>query len=128
MGTLTLSNSNSIHTPVFPIALYKSCSAATPEHSEHLLENYIRIVALAPDLRRVPFHGVTESLHHSSTIDLLSLLILVKRCYLSFKALLLYLKSLSAPPIHARSPGGLVLLIKATNDFWLVQNDPARLS
>jgi hypothetical protein len=34
--------------------LYKPCSVATPEHSEPLpSENYVRIVALAPDLRKV---------------------------------------------------------------------------
>jgi hypothetical protein len=35
---------------------HKSCSVATPKHFEPLpLEIYIRVVAIAPDLRRVPF-------------------------------------------------------------------------
>jgi hypothetical protein len=132
IGTLTLSILNSVHTSISPIILYKSCSVATPEHSKPLpLENYARIVALAPDLRTVPLYGVTEFLHHSSTAELLSLLILIKGSYPSFKASLPCWKSSSAlwllgTQIHARSPRGSVPLIKATNDFWLVRNDPAR--
>jgi hypothetical protein len=34
---------------------------ATPEHSESLLlENYVRIVTLAPDLRKVSFYSAIE--------------------------------------------------------------------
>jgi hypothetical protein len=36
-----------------------------------MLENYIPIVALTPDLPRVFFYSVTEFLHHSSTIKLI---------------------------------------------------------
>ena len=36
------------------------------------LENYDRIAAVSPDLRRVSFHGITELLHHSTTIELFS--------------------------------------------------------
>jgi hypothetical protein len=97
MGTLTLSISNSGHTSISPIFLYKSCSVATPEHSEPLpLENYVRIVALAPDLRKVPLYGATEFLYHSSTIELLSLLILINGSYPSLKASLPCWKSSSA--------------------------------
>jgi hypothetical protein len=60
--------------------LYKPCSVATPEHSEPLPpENYVRIVALSPDLWTVSIYSATEFLHHSSTIELLSLLKLIKR-------------------------------------------------
>jgi len=60
---------------------------ATPEHFEPLsLENYVRIIALTPDLRKVPLYSVTEFLPHSSIIELLSLLILMKGLYPSFKA------------------------------------------
>jgi hypothetical protein len=59
---------------------------ATTEHFEPLLlENYVRIVALTPDLRTVPFMSVTEVPYHSSTTELLSLLLLIKGSYLSFK-------------------------------------------
>lgn len=52
---------------------------ATPEHSEPLpLENYVRIVALTPNLQRVFFYSATEFLHHSSTIELLLSLITYK--------------------------------------------------
>ncbi len=73
-----------------PIFLYKSYPVATPKHSETLLlENYVRIVALAPDLQKVSFHSAIEFLSHSSTIKLLLLLIFMKGSYPSFKALLL---------------------------------------
>src|SRR5436305_1391565 len=106
MSTLTLSISNSVHTSISPIFLYKSCSVATPEHPEPLpLENYVRIVALAPDLPTVPLYGATEFLHHSSTAVLLSLLILIKGSYPSFKASLPCWKSSSALRLlgHANS-------------------------
>ena len=62
-----------MHTSMSPIFLYKSRSIATPKHSEPLLaENYVRIVALAPDLWKVPVYSATEFLHHSSTIKLSS--------------------------------------------------------
>ena len=62
-----------------PIFLYKSCSVATPQHSEPLLlENYVHIVVLAPNLRKVSFYGVIEFLNHISTIELLPFLILYK--------------------------------------------------
>ena len=53
---------------------------ATPKHSKHfLLENHLRIVALATDLQTVSFNSVKESLQHSSTTKLLLLLVLNKR-------------------------------------------------
>ena len=68
-----------MHTLAFPTVLYKPCIVATAEHSGLLqLENYGRIVASAPDLQRVSFHNVTEFLHHSTTIELLLLLMLIK--------------------------------------------------
>lgn len=87
MGTLTLSISNSVHTSISPIFIYTLCSVATPEHSEPLLLKYYgRIVALASNLRKVSFYSATELLYHNSTIKLLSLVILVKGSYPSFKA------------------------------------------
>ena len=86
MGTLTLSISNSEHASKSSIFLYKSCSVATSEHSELLpSENYVRIVALAPDLQKVSFYSIIEFLNRSSTIELLSLLILIKVSYPSFR-------------------------------------------
>ena len=79
IGTLTLSILKSAHTSISPIIFYKLCSVATPEHPEPLLlENHVRIVALTPDLQRVSFYSVIDFLHHSSTTDLLSSLILIK--------------------------------------------------
>jgi hypothetical protein len=90
IGTLTLSISNSVHTSTSPIFLYKSCFVATPKNSEPLpLENYVRTVALAPDLQKVTLYSVMELLSHSSTIELLLLLILIKGSYPSFRASLL---------------------------------------
>jgi hypothetical protein len=90
IDTLTLSISNSVHTSMSPIILYKSSSVATPKHCEPLSpENYIRIVAIAPDLRKVSVYSAIEFLYHSSTIELLLLLILIKGSYPSFRALLL---------------------------------------
>jgi hypothetical protein len=79
-GTLTLSKSNFVHTLTSPIILYyKSRSVATPGYPEPLiLENYVRIVALGPDLRAVSFYNVREFLLHNSTIELIVLLILMK--------------------------------------------------
>jgi len=97
IGTLTLSILNSVHTSISPIFLHRLCSAATPEHSETLLiGNYVRIVALASDLREVSFYSATELLHHNFTVELLSLLILIKGSYPSFKAHYHARKSLSA--------------------------------
>ena len=41
---------------------------AGPSH----LENYVRVAAFSLDLWRAYFHGITEFLHHSTTIELLS--------------------------------------------------------
>jgi hypothetical protein len=69
------------------IFLYESCSMATLRHFEPLpLEIYVRVVALAPNLQRVPFYNIMKFLYHSSTIKLLSLLILIQGLYPSFKA------------------------------------------
>lgn len=88
IGTLTLGNSDSVNTSIFPMVLYKSCAVGTPEHSGPLpLKNYVRTVAFAFNLRTTSFHGVTESLYHSTTIELLSLLILIKEAYSSLRAL-----------------------------------------
>jgi hypothetical protein len=51
IGTLTLSILKSMHTLISPIFSYKLYSIATPGHLKPvLLENYIRIIALTPDL------------------------------------------------------------------------------
>lgn len=60
-GTLILSNLNSIHISIQPIILYKSYSIATPEPLEQLLlNNYVRIVALKPDLQVAFFYYTKE--------------------------------------------------------------------
>lgn len=68
--------------------LYKSCAVGTPEYSRPLpLKNYVHIVTFAFNLRTASFHGVTEFLYHSTTIELLSFLILIKEAYSSLGAL-----------------------------------------
>jgi hypothetical protein len=122
--TLTLNMSNSLHISISPKFLYKSCFIATSEHSKPLApENYPRIAALAPGLWNVSVSRKIEFLHYSSTIELLSLLILIKRPYPSFRTSLLWLAivmSLVAAVgcrFHIRSPCGSVLRIKATDNF-----------
>ena len=71
------------------ISLYTSRFIATPKHLEPLSPKYyICVVPLAPDLQRVSLRSVIEFLHHSSTIELLSLLIPINRFYLSSAGLL----------------------------------------
>jgi hypothetical protein len=71
MGILTLSILNSVHTSISPIILYKLCSVATSKYFETLLlENYVRIIALAPDLQTVLLYSTIEFLYHSFTTEL----------------------------------------------------------
>jgi hypothetical protein len=73
MGTLTSSNSNSMHASVFLIVLYKSCAVTTPIYTRDPPTKKI-IIASSPSrliLRRASFHGVTGFLHHSTTIKLI---------------------------------------------------------
>jgi hypothetical protein len=82
IGTLTLSNLNSVHTLIYPIFSYKLYSVATLGHPEPLLlENHVRIIGLTPDLQRVSFYSAIEFLHHSSTTELLPSLIYIKWSY-----------------------------------------------
>jgi hypothetical protein len=82
IGTLTLSNLNSVHTLISPIFSYKLYSVATLGHPEPLLlENHVRIIGLTPDLQRVSFYSAIEFLHHSSTTELLPSLIYIKWSY-----------------------------------------------
>jgi hypothetical protein len=63
MGTLISDNSDSIHTSVFPIILYKSYIMTTYKHRDPFyLGNYVRIVAFTPVLRRASFSGVKKFL------------------------------------------------------------------
>ena len=97
IGTLTSGILKSLHTLMSPISFNKLSSVATPGHPEPLpLPNHLRTVALAPDLEKVSIYNVIKFLHHSSTIKLLLLLILIKWLYLSLKALVLRWKSRSA--------------------------------
>jgi hypothetical protein len=97
IGTLTLSNLNSMHTATHLIILYKSYSVATVEPLEPLLlNNYIRVAALAPDLRAASFYNAREFFYYSSIINLLLLLILMKGSYPIFYSLLPSWKSSSA--------------------------------
>jgi hypothetical protein len=74
MGTLTSSNLNFTCTLLPVINLYELRSIATPKHSKPLMhENYIRIVALALDLRDVYLYSKTRINYYSSIIELLLL-------------------------------------------------------
>ncbi|KAF2478104.1 uncharacterized protein BDR25DRAFT_390425 [Lindgomyces ingoldianus] len=82
MGTLTSSNTNSVHTWTFPILLYKPYATATPRHSNPShLENYFRVAVMAPNLRRASLYGVTEFFLHSNTIKLIPLSEFIKHSY-----------------------------------------------
>jgi hypothetical protein len=64
---------------------------AITKHLEHLpSKNYVRIVAIAPDLRGAFFYSVTEFLRHSATFKLIPLLILIHGPYPNLTALILY--------------------------------------
>ncbi len=94
-----------------------------------LLEYYVRIVALTPELRKVSFYRVTEFLKHRSTIEILLFLILIRGSYPSSKASLLCWSSLIslvaavARKFIGRSPRGSVPRVKMTNYLWLALTD-----
>ena len=63
-GTLTSSNSKSVHISISTVILHKSCSVATFKHLElYLPKNYVRIVALTPSLQRASFSSLINSLY-----------------------------------------------------------------
>jgi len=69
IGTLTLSNLNSIYISMYLLILYKSYFAVTLKYSKPvLLINYIRVVALTPDLQVILFYNIIKFLKNSSTI------------------------------------------------------------
>jgi hypothetical protein len=69
IGTLTLSNLNSIHISAQPIILYKSYSVVTfGPPKPVLLNNYFCVVALTLDLQAVFFYNITEFLKNSLII------------------------------------------------------------
>ena len=77
--------------------LCKLYSVATVELLEPLLlNNYVRVVTVAPDLRAASFYGARVFFHYSSVINLLLLLILIKGSYPILKSLLPSWKSSSA--------------------------------
>jgi hypothetical protein len=88
MGTLTLSNSDSIHTSIFLIALQKLYTMVTPKYSvPSYLENYAYIVVFVPILWRAFFNRIMRSLQHSTTIKLMLLSELIKGLYLTLRVL-----------------------------------------
>ena len=97
IGTLTLSTLNSIPILISPIFLYKLYSITSSKYSKpFLLEHYICIITLTPNLQKVSIYSIIEFLYYISTIKLVLLLILIKRSFPSFRASLLCQKSLSA--------------------------------
>jgi len=89
VGTLTSSNSDYIYISNFPIKLYISRMLQPLLNILTLayLENYVRIVAFTPALRRVSFYSVTGLLHHSTTIKLAPLLKLINNLHPSLRVL-----------------------------------------
>lgn len=64
---------------------------ATSKHLEQIPpKNYDRIAAIVPNLRRASFLGVTQFLRHSTTIELLSLLVPLKEPHPSLRISPLY--------------------------------------
>jgi hypothetical protein len=85
-----------MHTSTQLIILCKSYCAATLEPLKpFLLNNYVRVVTLAPGLRAASFYDAREFFHYSSVINLLLLLILMKGSYPILKSLLPSWKSSS---------------------------------
>ena len=120
-----------MHKTLSLTSLYMSRFIVTLKHLEPLsLKNYICVVALAPDLQRVSFPGVIEFFYHSSTIELLSLLIPINMPKLCRSPTMLEIFiSLVADAVRRFMQdryAGRYPLIKLTNDFWLVRSDPAR--
>jgi len=77
-----------MHILISLIIFYKLYSVATPRYFEFfLLENHGYIIALTSNLQRVSFYSIIDFLYHSFITKLLLFLILVKRSYLSSKAL-----------------------------------------
>ena len=86
-GTLTSSNSKSVHTLIFAIILYKSCTIATLKHLElFLFKNYVRIVAFTTNLQRALVYSKTMFFYYSTTTKLLLLAIFIEECYPSLRA------------------------------------------
>jgi hypothetical protein len=69
-----------MRTLISPIFSYKLYSVASPGHPKPLLlENHVRIIALTPDLQRVSFYNIIGCLYHSSTTELITSPILIKK-------------------------------------------------
>src|SRR2546423_6305625 len=87
-GTLNSSNADSVHTLIFTAILYTLYNIAILKHLEALIfKNYIRVVALTPNLRRASFRSLAHFLPNSTTVKVLQLLILIKRSYQSLRTL-----------------------------------------
>jgi ABC-type glucose/galactose transport system permease subunit len=71
-GTLNSSNADSVHILIFTAILYTLYTIGILKHLEALIfKNYICIVALALNSRRVSFHSLVDFLPNSTTIKLL---------------------------------------------------------
>jgi hypothetical protein len=130
MGTLTLGNSNSMHTPIFPIFLYKSCSIATPECNRPLLPRKFR------SHRRLRTWFAESPLSWRNRVPLSQLyyralitLILIKESYPGLRASLLcweivisFVAAIACKcmQIHARSPRGSIPFTFASSPCCMV--------
>src|SRR5579871_4240175 len=99
MSTLTSSNSDSVHTSIFPIVLYMSCAVATLEHSGPLspkkLGSYRRFRARFAKILLLWRNRIPSPQHHHQASKL---------------------------QIHARSPHRSVPPIKEINDLACVKS------
>ena len=73
-GTWTSTSLDSMYTSTFTIFLYKPYTIAISTYlGPSYLENYARVIAFKPDLRRVSFYNVIDFLLYSTTVKLLLL-------------------------------------------------------
>jgi hypothetical protein len=82
IGTLILSNSDSMHTFISLIVLYNSCITVIRKYRDPFyLKKYIRIIRFALVLRRAFFNRITKKNQYNTTIKLILLLELIKGPY-----------------------------------------------
>jgi hypothetical protein len=77
-----------MHTSIFHIVLYNSCTIATPKHQRlFLIRNKVYIFTFKPNLPKASFYSIIEFLYYNATTKLILLLELIKGKYLTLKVL-----------------------------------------
>jgi hypothetical protein len=117
-GTLNSSNADSVHTLIFTTILYTLYTIAILKHLEALIfKNYICVVALTPNSRKVSFRTLADFLLNSTTVKVLQLLIFIKRSYQSLRTLLRCRKLLSISYLLLRANSCRVATPISTRDW-----------